>query len=1187
MRLADDERARVPFALVGVLLLVGSTTLAATLATRPADGVATDGDAAMERADAAVTTALRTAVDRAARNAAADPVVSPANTTYGRVLNDSRPFRDALALRVYRQARLALATVDARAGDARATADLPAIEGTASARAAIERVDLRRTGNGTVRVAVSNVSVTLWRHDRAVDRRTTTVRFTSATPVLLVHDRVAAYERRLSRGPTEGRGFGRQFAARLYAWAWARGYAQYGGLPVENVLGSRHVSLSANEAALATQRGVFGSADDAGRRALERARARLFAQEAIQQTPGQTGISPAEWTDLVLGSPDGTFANAAPSVPQPGTPSTSHDDPVTVGVNESATAAFARLLDGDGEDAPSFDELVRRTYSADVAVHAESTMVDASSPLPATPPGPRWERRGSHTDREARVVAGHAPLPSRPDGATRFATYERVVTVTETTTTTWVHGGNRTETERTERRTYRIGVAVDARPAAAAAGPDGRIEGAFGPGGVLGGDSRADVRRQVLAVVDDRGGPDALAADAATGKLDESPVTVFGTPPGDAETTAYLSAAALRDRTRDRSVTTSRGELVTDATPAATLAAELAADSGALVGAERPYSDVTARLRAASRAAYLDALAAELDERAGATARSREGMDAALAGHGLSLAEVDATMAASSNAGRPSAPALGDDGPAGPVSLDVAAAPSYLVTSPLETDRLRSVRRDGFSPLVARNVNLFTVPYGEAGDEVAAHVDEGADGDAAALATGARALAAMEYVGRVAENESARRRRDRLRGAVAESLAVVRGRVATDLAGATTLSYPAADAAVGAAFDRYPTTAARARAVVNGSLAPAVASEAVARLDDRGGGETAVPSARRFDELRVRATTALRTAVQSRAARLPQGPVEDSSRFLRDRQHALVAAGATSALTNGVEGYLNGSSDADEPTTTFAGLPLVPFYSWVVTTNVWVVQVRGTYPRFTVRADRGSPAAPGGLVFSRDGAPVRVDVDGDGQPELLGHADRVSFESTVGVVVAVPPGEGGVGDVDGVQDEQTGGWPCPGRERWPAPAHGVGPGGDGPDGTGPGNASDCSKDLYAPGQAANHVPRTPDRRVGALPLGARSRVRGRAGRRRRGPRGGRRRRGDRRRPGPRRGGRRRDDPPGVDARTGRRDPGARRRRRRRRHGPRDGLRAPPHRDDDGRARRGRGDRRTAAEPRGDGGPAED
>ncbi|MFC7081028.1 DUF7286 family protein [Halorussus caseinilyticus] len=116
MNFAEDRRARVPFALVGVLLLVGSAGLSATLAGGPAPTTDESVGVAVDRATAATDTALRGAVARAGRRAAAAPVTDPANTTAGRVLNDSTPFRDSLRVRIYLAARSALGEVSVRSG---------------------------------------------------------------------------------------------------------------------------------------------------------------------------------------------------------------------------------------------------------------------------------------------------------------------------------------------------------------------------------------------------------------------------------------------------------------------------------------------------------------------------------------------------------------------------------------------------------------------------------------------------------------------------------------------------------------------------------------------------------------------------------------------------------------------------------------------------------------------------------------------------------------------------------------------------------------------------------------------------------------------------------------------------------------------------------------------------------------
>lgn len=84
------------------------------------------------------------------------------------------------------------------------------------------------------------------------------------------------------------------------------------------------------------------------------------------------------------------------------------------------------------------------------------------------------------------------------------------------------------------------------------------------------------------------------------------------------------------------------------------------------------------------------------------------------------------------------------------------------------------------------------------------------------------------------------------------------------------------------------------------------------------------------------------------------------------------------------------------------------------------------HPRFTVTAPGDAPDGAGGRVrYVRDGTNATVDVDGDGDPEVLGRSSRVSFRTWTVVAVVVPAGRSGVGDVDGNADERSAGWPCP------------------------------------------------------------------------------------------------------------------------------------------------------------------
>ena len=106
-----------------------------------------------------------------------------------------------------------------------------------------------------------------------------------------------------------------------------------------------------------------------------------------------------------------------------------------------------------------------------------------------------------------------------------------------------------------------------------------------------------------------------------------------------------------------------------------------------------------------------------------------------------------------------------------------------------------------------------------------------------------------------------------------------------------------------------------------------------------------------------------------------------------------------------------------------AGLPVAPVPGyWVTTVNAWRVQVRGEYPRFALRADVGTPGER--FAYVRSEGDVTVDVGGE--TVQLGETEPVAFETETVVAVAVPAGPPGVGDVDGVRDERSEGWPCPG-----------------------------------------------------------------------------------------------------------------------------------------------------------------
>jgi hypothetical protein len=216
------------------------------------------------------------------------------------------------------------------------------------------------------------------------------------------------------------------------------------------------------------------------------------------------------------------------------------------------------------------------------------------------------------------------------------------------------------------------------------------------------------------------------------------------------------------------------------------------------------------------------------------------------------------------------------------------------------------------------------------------------------------------------------------------------------------------------AFERWDSVHERGSAVGNGSAAAAAAAEA-ARVAD------ATP--RQRDQLATRLRAASTDVVDSDAVRVESGVVQDTAGLARDVGSAIAENALSEAGSVAAEKAAKRLGAADVGAVP-AGLPLAPVPGfWYATANAWSVSVRGSYARFAVRADGGSPVGPGdGTAYVREDANVAFDVDGDGDTERVGCNERVSFEVEATVGVVVPAGPRGVGDVDGNADEQSAGW---------------------------------------------------------------------------------------------------------------------------------------------------------------------
>jgi len=446
VRLADDRQGRVPFALIGVLLLVGSATIAA-VGPRPTDRSSDrpDVDRALSAAAAAMQTSLRRAALSAGREAAREPLVVAANTSYGRVLDAptrTARFERTLRLRVYLAATDRFRRLSIDAGDATATVELPGIGNASELRAALNRTRIARAdGGAALRVGLRGVRLVVRRNGRVVGDRLVHPTVTVSSPVLALHDRVREFERGLNAGPLRP-GLGRQLTARLYVMAWARGYAQYGGAPIRNVLANRHVELATNAAAFATARATLGRSDPDGRRAHRWATARVGITD-LALGLGAEG----EWVEAVLGRTRGS-GGVPPGIPSPtGTGSEratpGPDDERRFDASRAADAALAGLT-GGGTAA-----IANRTYRAEARVIHRLDPVDRTATGRRRPPGNwtlvdarRLERRSVEN---ASIAIKRVPREWYP-----FARFERRVVHNRTTVRTWRRG------DRTRRTVVRL-----------------------------------------------------------------------------------------------------------------------------------------------------------------------------------------------------------------------------------------------------------------------------------------------------------------------------------------------------------------------------------------------------------------------------------------------------------------------------------------------------------------------------------------------------------------------------------------------------------------------------------------------------------------------------------------------------------------------------------------------------------
>jgi len=1012
-RFVADRRARVPFALVGVVLLVGAATFGAAISTRGPDRVDRDADVAMERTAAETTAAVRSAVGDAARAAAAEPVTSPAETPYGRILNPNRPFRDALRLRIYLAVHDRLSVTRYRRNDVTAVASLPEATTPAELRRAIDRIELRGVENGTaLRVTIRNVTVTAREAGRVVARERRPRTVTVATPVLALHERTRTFETRLNRGPLEGPGLGRRLTARLYPIAWARGWGQYSGLPIANVVATRHVETSTNGAVLETQRAVFGRSDPAGRRAMRRARLEFGVKEVSAATP----IDGSRASRLLPRPNPNTSESEGLALSGGRTTSgASQSRRMTVDVAPLSDQALAGLRSETLRSNRSLRGVLRRAYRVEAELRTTRRLTYGEPRPEPEPPSEEWSLDETTVSTAATVESSIGSTPSVGPEERRFGGFARHVALNRTVTWTWSRGNDTRTTSGTWTERYRVGVTLLGTYAPNGTAPNRPTRPRFERGGPVDGPNLVDVPAKARRhLVERQGGPDAVAVAVANRSLDISERAVYGDRPDALRPWTNGDLKGLRNRLANVSVSIPAGAVATYAVnPPRKLATELRRQRSALIDAPERYRGAADRARVGARVALLDATIRRLERRAASHAATREAFDTALGSVGLtSTKQLHDIQQQRWMPVPPRRGTLNGSPPGGAVGVVPDGSPAYLTVASVGHGRAPGVPPSrSYHPLSAKNVNLFAVPYGDAADTVTNSGLDHAPG--VRLRTAARVLT----VSPPTSNTSVQKARRPLRESVSESVDLIRTRATRVVRNETALTRHEARGAVAEGIGRWDRPGRRALAASNGSLAAAIATAA----DERAPGR----SPERATRLETQLDAAITDVRRKPAATVGEQLVQEALTRVRDRA---VDRATTAAATR-----LNRSRLAKRLGGLPTGLPVAPVPGyWYATTNVWEIHVRGAYARFTLRTRRGAPpSAPGGaLRYVRDGSTVRLDVDGDGEPEQLGRDERVAFETKTVVAVAVPAGPRGVGDVDGNADERAGTWPQPRCTSW-------------------------------------------------------------------------------------------------------------------------------------------------------------
>ena len=393
--LLADRRARVPFALIGILLLLVSSMFVVQMETEDNSTPPLETDRAIEQTDAAAQTALTASLTEANEQASTEPLTEAADTKYGQVLDGNHPsptdedvFDRYLEALVYLNAKQHFEAAGQQVGSVETELRLPEISDSDDFETAIDSVTIRQgmahpdIESGVVEAQIENVTLVVTRDGETIARENKTVTVAVATPLYELHNRVERFQERLDAGVTES-GFSQRFNARIYALGWARGYAQYGGAPVTEVIANRHIVPAANDAVYRTQKDVFGAADPQLNNAIRRGWLCMAFHDAEGLYNGFSGEDGTYATDLCEQSEWLFGDQTTGELPDaPGTMDLLGNAPrmdteQTIGVNRTAYLPLREMVSDTGEH--SIESIIDRIFEIETAVdHSVETVSEPS-----------------------------------------------------------------------------------------------------------------------------------------------------------------------------------------------------------------------------------------------------------------------------------------------------------------------------------------------------------------------------------------------------------------------------------------------------------------------------------------------------------------------------------------------------------------------------------------------------------------------------------------------------------------------------------------------------------------------------------------------------------------------------------------------------------------------------------------